>query len=370
VSRHRLFAIVLVAVGMLVATIAPAGTATTDPQAQREAARAKKAQLARQLDTLGATEDELEDAARALDDDVKAATANVESARQAAAVAEAELAQAQAAVDGTTARVAETTRFLVARAVGRFMEPHTGDSDRAGSDDVAEAARMEALLGVVNAKDSDALDRLGAAREDLVAQQGLLRAANARTIERKQQSEDRLRSLQQSRAEKQRLTAAVEQRKQDVLREIANTSKDEAALTKIINERSAGAVGDSSASSTGCIWPVRGVVTSEFGTRSGRLHAGIDISAPTGSPAWAAKAGQVIVAGWQGAYGNAVVISHGEGLTTLYAHLNSISVIEGQQVRQGEVIGATGNTGRSTGPHLHFETRVGAGSRNPRTCLG
>jgi murein DD-endopeptidase MepM/ murein hydrolase activator NlpD len=370
VRLRLLAAVVAVAAALVGASMAPAGGATTDPQAQRDAARAKKTQLARELNALSATEDQLEDAAKALDDDVKAVTAQVEGARQAAAVADAELTRAQAAVDATETRVEYMTRLLVGRAVARFMAPDALGPDLVSTDDLAESARKQTLLDTVASKDRDLLDQLGAAKEDLMAQQRAVQAANARTIERKQQTEDRLAALQRSRADKERAAAAVEQRRQDVLKEIDAAAKSEAELTKIINARSGAVVGDSGATSSGCIWPVRGVVTSEFGTRWGRLHAGIDIGAPVGTAVWASKSGQVIFVGQQGGYGNVIIVAHGNGLTTLYGHLSRIGVSEGLQVRQGQVIGASGNSGQSTGPHLHFETRISGSPRNPRSCLG
>jgi septal ring factor EnvC (AmiA/AmiB activator) len=114
--------------------------------------------------------------------------------------------------------------------------------------------------------------------------------------------------------------------------------------------------GDSTPSASGLIWPVSGVVTSGFGYRWGRLHAGIDISAPAGTPVRAAAAGTVIYAGWMGGYGNLVVIDHGGGLATAYAHLSSIW--GAGSVSQGQGIGAVGCTGSCTGNHLHFEVRV------------
>jgi murein DD-endopeptidase MepM/ murein hydrolase activator NlpD len=117
------------------------------------------------------------------------------------------------------------------------------------------------------------------------------------------------------------------------------------------------------------MWPTRGTVTSEFGNRWGRLHAGIDIAAPSGTPIFAAQSGTVIFSGVQSGYGNVVILSHGGGLTTLYGHQSRVAASNGQQVGQGDNIGFVGNTGRSTGPHLHFETRYGGSPRNPRGCL-
>ncbi|NCJ07860.1 peptidoglycan DD-metalloendopeptidase family protein [Synechococcales cyanobacterium C] len=107
--------------------------------------------------------------------------------------------------------------------------------------------------------------------------------------------------------------------------------------------------------------PAQGPITSHFGWRqhpilgSSRFHSGTDFGAEHGSPIWAADAGFVIFAGWYGGYGNTVVLDHGNGLTTLYAHASEILVAEGQPVQKGQVIAAVGSTGLSTGPHLHFE---------------
>ncbi len=113
------------------------------------------------------------------------------------------------------------------------------------------------------------------------------------------------------------------------------------------------------------VWPVNGPITSPFGMRWGRLHAGIDIGVPTGTPIHAAAEGIVIFSGWQGGYGNLVLIAHGNGIVTGYGHQSSIAVGDGAHVSQGEVIGYTGCTGHCTGPHLHFEVRVNGTPVNP-----
>lgn len=121
----------------------------------------------------------------------------------------------------------------------------------------------------------------------------------------------------------------------------------------------------------GYIWPAEGVLTSGYGVRWGRMHSGIDIAAPIGTPIMAAAGGVVITAGWNdGGYGNLVEIRHPDGSVTLYGHNDRILVREGQQVAQGEQISEMGTTGFSTGPHLHFEVHpTGAGAVNPIAML-
>jgi murein DD-endopeptidase MepM/ murein hydrolase activator NlpD len=122
-------------------------------------------------------------------------------------------------------------------------------------------------------------------------------------------------------------------------------------------------------------WPVRGPITSPFGMRvdpiTGRyaLHSGIDIGADYGTPIQAAADGVVLFVGWYGGYGNAIIIDHGSGLSTLYAHCSAMYVAVNQQIQRGQVIGAVGATGYATGPHLHFEIRVNGVPVNPLTRL-
>ncbi|NBG88103.1 peptidoglycan DD-metalloendopeptidase family protein [Isachenkonia alkalipeptolytica] len=111
--------------------------------------------------------------------------------------------------------------------------------------------------------------------------------------------------------------------------------------------------------------PTRGRLTSGFGTRWGRMHNGIDVAGPTGTPVNAADAGQVEFAGYRGSYGNLVIINHENGYQTYYAHLNAINVSSGDRVHKGARIGSMGSTGRSTGPHLHFEVRRNGQPTNP-----
>lgn len=113
------------------------------------------------------------------------------------------------------------------------------------------------------------------------------------------------------------------------------------------------------------VWPVKGRVTSYYGWRWGSFHSGIDIAASTGTPVLAADNGMVSFRGWNGGYGRLVLIDHGNGLVTAYAHLNDYAVNMGATVQKGQVIGYVGSSGNSTGPHLHFEVRVNGVAKNP-----
>ena len=119
----------------------------------------------------------------------------------------------------------------------------------------------------------------------------------------------------------------------------------------------------------GLAWPVRGTIVSPFGQRWGRLHAGIDIAAPAGTPIVAAAPGSVVYAGVLSGYGLLVVVQHARGVATAYAHNSSIAVQVGQSVGQGQTIAAVGCTGHCFGDHVHFEVRVGGNPVDPMSYL-
>src|SRR5208283_5407185 len=123
------------------------------------------------------------------------------------------------------------------------------------------------------------------------------------------------------------------------------------------------------------IWPVRGQITAGFGQRmdpfsgEGAFHPGVDISVPFGTRVEAAADGIVLEAGPESGYGNQILIDHGYGLTTKYGHLSRIFVVVGQVLKRGQVIGAVGMTGKTTGPHLHYEVHVHDTPVNPARYL-
>jgi len=119
----------------------------------------------------------------------------------------------------------------------------------------------------------------------------------------------------------------------------------------------------------GFMWPAMGIITCPFGWRKHSFHHGIDIAVPLNTPVRAAASGVVIFAGYKSVYGRTVMIEHNDGRITLYGHTNKILVRKGQHVCRGQVIAKSGSTGRSTGPHVHFEVRNGDKAVNPLKYL-
>ncbi|MFN8215107.1 MAG: peptidoglycan DD-metalloendopeptidase family protein [Solirubrobacterales bacterium] len=213
----------------------------------------------------------------------------------------------------------------------------------------------EARLTIETARDTIARHEttLVAAREAAEAHQAQLvsvRASRERALTRVEHHVDRFGSRVQ----------AIQQQ----IAEQINQSSSSAPLA-------AGPPAPGSASS-GLAWPVQGVLTSGFGPRWGSFHPGIDIGVAEGTPIHAAASGTVVLLQSEaesGGYGNYTCVDHGGGLSTCYAHQTSFATSAGATVVQGEVIGYVGNTGFSTGPHLHFEVRVGGEPQDPMAYL-
>jgi murein DD-endopeptidase MepM/ murein hydrolase activator NlpD len=211
---------------------------------------------------------------------------------------------------------------------------------------VRTKALTTATVSVISARTAEARqlrDRLAARRDDVAAAQSLKQSALA--------------DLGASRTHD--------------LAEVESLAAESASLAAAIQsaQSSAGSSGTGAPSASGFIWPVNGPVVSGFGMRWGRMHEGIDIAVSSGTPIHAAAAGTVIHAGWLGGYGNLVVVDHGDGLSTAYAHASAILVGVGQHVSQGETLSLVGSTGNSTGPHLHFEVRVNGSAVDPLAYL-
>jgi murein DD-endopeptidase MepM/ murein hydrolase activator NlpD len=225
-------------------------------------------------------------------------------------------------------------------------------------------------LSAAKLKMRDARRKTNGARTQVAeAARGLEQQLDVQLAERNRlvSAQDQLAGARET---KQRTLSKVQYSKDEFLHEVAGleqASRELAAKIQAAQRSSAVSVGGVSPS--GYIWPVSGPVTSTFGWRWGRMHEGIDIAAPTGAPIVSAAAGTVLYAGWLGGYGNLVVVDHGGGVSTAYAHMSSIASGTGQGVAQGQVLGYVGSTGHSTGPHLHFEVRINGQAVDPLRYL-
>jgi murein DD-endopeptidase MepM/ murein hydrolase activator NlpD len=196
-------------------------------------------------------------------------------------------------------------------------------------------------------------------------QAAVLRASRVlATRDRLSSSREHLRTERQT---KQETLASVRESKEKWLADIAALQAGSADIAARL--RSGGSHSGATPSAAGLIWPVQGVLTSPFGMRWGRMHEGIDIGAALGTPIYAAAAGTVNYAGWEGGYGNLTLIDHGNGLATAYGHQSRFAVSTGEAVSRGQLIGYVGSTGHSTGPHVHFEVRVNGVPNDPLRYL-
>jgi murein DD-endopeptidase MepM/ murein hydrolase activator NlpD len=203
-----------------------------------------------------------------------------------------------------------------------------------------EAAHVEAAVASATSEQQGVVSRLVASRDALVA----ARRDKSATLA----------SIRDDRASTLAEIDALEEQSA-VLAERIRQAQQQSSSVPVVVPSGSGVLG----------WPVSGPVTSGFGLRWGRMHEGIDIAVAEGTPVRAAGAGTVIYAGWMGGYGNLVVVDHGNGLSTAYAHNSSLGVEVGQSVTAGQVVSYSGNTGNSTGPHVHFEVRVNGSAVDP-----
>jgi murein DD-endopeptidase MepM/ murein hydrolase activator NlpD len=172
--------------------------------------------------------------------------------------------------------------------------------------------------------------------------------------------------LASARADKRGALASVRAQKQDAMEDLASLEAEQARVAGALQ----GSPGPIKQGSGQLIWPLNGPVTGVFGeVRPGHLHSGVDIAVPEGTPIRAADSGRVALMGFVGGYGNYTCIQHTASMSTCYAHQSSFATSNGASVTQGQVIGYSGNTGNSTGPHLHFEVRINGSPVDPMGYL-
>ena len=389
-----------VVLGLALALVFAASAAGQDPGAEKAQVDERIAELEAEISAAKEQEGVLTSQLGAVVTELRAAQSAVEQAEGSLDLLESELATEQDRLERLTALLTEQTRRLrrleveYRRAVGILEarvraiyieeEPDTlavlvsattfGDLidgyefvSRIGLQDQRIAGQVDAAKkrAAEKRRATEHTQRLTAATVSVIA----ARTDEARAV-RNQLASDRD-TLAAARRLKQSALATSRDTREEYLEEVNALAAQSAALAAAIRDAQAGAgsTGTGTPSASGFIWPVNGPVVSGYGMRWGRLHEGIDISASSGTPIWAAASGTVIHAGWLGGYGNLVVVDHGDGLATAYAHASAILVGVGQQVSQGETLSLVGSTGNSSGPHLHFEVRVNGVAVDPLLYL-
>jgi len=406
---------------LLIASLIPSASAQTDEiedaRAQREQIRLEQQNLLRSMNPLLDNLEDLEQAIELVELARQEQELELEVIRERMRFAQDEIDRVERAIGQKQVEVEAQRGVVTERAVVAYTKQ--GDEDLAqflSSSDINQAGRRQAFLQTVSQSGADAVDDLRATRAELDELLTQARQAQTDVLEAQAAEEAKLAEISAAAlelAEARRTLAdrldreffaeadaldssydaisreinslvAAEERRvwEEEQARIAEERRREAALLA----QQAAASGESSglvntsqnapSFSGQFLWPVQGTFTSGFGTRvhpiSGqtRTHNGIDVSANTGTPVRSAGNGVVLSGGNSGdGYGNKVLINHGSGLVTLYAHLNTINVNAGQSVTAADTIGTVGSTGYSTGPHLHFEVRVNGVAYDPMNYL-
>jgi len=390
----------LALVGLVLSLVVVAPAAADDPSDEKASVDARIASLQADITASKAREGVLTSQLSAVVAELEGAQSAVDEAEAAVGTLEAELSSARTRLDVLTERLDAQTRKLE-RLRSEYEKAVAILEARVRAAYIDEPPDMLAFLVSASSFDEvidnvELLTRIG--RQDKRIAQQVERARDRTASERRativtkrQQAAavaviadrtDEARAARDRLAGERDRLAAMENLKQIALAESRETREgylDEvdgllaqsAALAEQIRgaQQGAGTTGNGRPSAAGLIWPCDGVVVSGFGMRWGRMHEGIDIGCAYGTPNRAAASGTVIYAGWLGGYGNLVVVDHGNGLSTAYAHASSILVSVGQSVSQGQTVSLVGSTGHSTGPHLHFEVRVNGVAVDPLPYL-
>jgi murein DD-endopeptidase MepM/ murein hydrolase activator NlpD len=369
---------------------------------EREELARQAADVAAQIDKLGADDQTVVDALADLDAFIAIQENRIAGAELAIAAAEADAAAARHEAELLDLEMEAIRERMRQRAIEAFIQPRDEVVSHLANDDLTESVVKRFLLDTVVGSEIDTVDdfRVAEAQRES-ARRDADAAAAAAEAERAKQA-DRLAELEVARAEAEEIRAEI-QRRIDEWESLGD--EIDAADRAIENEirqieeqrrreeieaarRRAEADNRAAAEAAGAslpdidvgdfvltTWPVSGAITSGFGSRvhpifgSVRFHAGVDIDGDTGDPIGAALSGVVIAAGARSGYGNTVIVTHGGGFTTLYGHMSSIAVAVNQEVASGQLLGAVGSTGWSTGPHLHFEVRVDGVAIDPLPFL-
>lgn len=245
-----------------------------------------------------------------------------------------------------------------------------------GAEDMQDFLVRYDLLNRILQQDRDLIATVQAKKEALSSKKNALENQKAALEDNQLSQKQKQKQLDDQIDEKKEILSDVQKEKKAYQRALAELEASSRQLEAMIQQMQSSGEPDKAGTGT-FSWPVPGynTITSDYGMRYhpilkvNKLHTGIDIGVPSGVNILAADSGTVIYSGWMGGYGQVVVIDHGSGLSTLYAHQSTILISNGKAVNKGQVIGKVGSTGWSTGPHLHFEVRKNGTPVNPHSYI-
>jgi murein DD-endopeptidase MepM/ murein hydrolase activator NlpD len=387
-------------VGVVIALVVSASAAAQAPESEKAAVDARIAALQAEIAESKAQEGVLTSQLSAVVSELEGAQAAVDTAQATVVGLETALSNAQARLDELTALLEQQTRRLerlqaeyrkaVAILEARVRAAYIDEPpdvlaflvSASSFDEIIDSVELLSRIGAQDRRIARQVERArvqAAAERRATAETKQLQTAAVSVIAvrtdearsaRDQLAGDRDRLAAVQSLKRSALTNELESR-DEYLSEVDGLLAQSAALAAQIRsaQEGAGSSGSGQPSAAGMIWPCDGVVVSGFGMRWGRMHEGVDIGCAFGTSNRAAASGTVIYSGWLGGYGNLIVLDHGNGLSTAYAHASSLLVGVGQSVAQGETVSLVGSTGNSSGPHLHFEVRVNGSAVDPLLYL-
>ena len=287
------------------------------------------------------------------------------------ATVEAEVRSAQSQIDATQRKIDRIKDRAIEQAVSLYKAGSTETIDALlNAESLSQLDARVEMLGVAAEKSTGALIQYGRLRVTIEAQNRELFDRKAELEATQQEKNKTYATLREKYTEHKAALMKLERRLGHLHSEEGSLEQAALRLTQDLRANQASAAAAAlGESATGFMWPLNGAVTSYYGPRWGSMHTGIDIDGTTGTPVVASKAGTVSMASSYSGYGNAVIVDHGGGYQTLYAHLSSFAVSAGQTVAQGQVVGNVGCTGSCTGDHLHFEVRVNGSPQDPMNYL-
>jgi murein DD-endopeptidase MepM/ murein hydrolase activator NlpD len=352
-------------------SLSPTVTSTAGPSADLEDLEDRLNKIRNEVEAGESRADYLKDRIDSLNEDITTLQIAINKLDAKIADIESEVRTAQAGIDRKQVQIDAVEADAKAQAVALYKVGGTEVLDTLlDSTSLAELDERVELLGVAADENTGALVKFHRLQLEIQSEYDeLFRKKRQLTEVRDQQAEAH--SLQ---SERRTLLAADLDELETELGHLKHKEGElETAALRLTGDiqsaQAREAVSGLGESAQGFIWPLNGGVTSYYGERWGRMHTGIDIDGYTGQPIVASKAGRVIMATYYSGYGNTVVVDHGDGYATLYAHMSDFRTNEGAFVEQGEIVGYVGCTGSCTGDHLHFEVRVNGNPVDPMKYL-